>query len=158
MLRSLENDGGPEALPAYHGGRRMSTTSLSSSHLKKVSKQSARKTKTYGDGTYGGSVQSKDSAGSDSGFGKKKKRRKSRKSVNAVGPAMGRRRSHGVSGKKGRGKKNKNLYSILSQYYTTSFVLCSVPRRQNQAYWWVLEDSYAGLLDRFRIAYALEFL
>ena len=109
MLRSLENDGGPEALPAYHGGRRMSTTSLSSSHLKKVSKQSARKTKTYGDGTYGGSVQSKDSAGSDSGFGKKKKRRKSRKSVNAVGPAMGRRRSHGVSGKKGRGKKNKKL-------------------------------------------------
>ena len=127
MLRSLENDGGPEALPAYHGGRRMSTTSLSSSHLKKVSKQSARKTKTYGDG----SVQSKDSAGSDSGFGKKKKRRKSRKSVNAVGPAMGRRRSHGVSGKKGRGKKNKNLFHSLPVLHHLICSLLGTPETES---------------------------
>ena len=90
MLRASVSAGGAEALPAYNGGRRMSTTSLASQHLKRVSNNK------YGSGRMN-SQKSKASNGSEGSNGMKKKRKKSRKSVNAVGPAMGRRRSQGVS-------------------------------------------------------------
>lgn len=89
MLRASVSAGGAEALPAYNGGRRMSTTSLASQHLKRVSNNN-------GSGRMN-SQKSKASNGSEGSNGMKKKRKKSRKSVNAVGPAMGRRRSQGVS-------------------------------------------------------------
>lgn len=90
MLRASVSAGGAEALPAYNGGRRMSTTSLASQHLKRVSNNK------YGSERMN-SQKSKASNGSEGSNGMKKKRKKSRKSVNAVGPAMGRRRSQGVS-------------------------------------------------------------